>query len=68
MIDTESGVTKEIIKAYKSWVQKDMALLSLLIATLSDYAMEYVIGCKTSHEAWTNLQERYAFVSWARIN
>lgn len=45
-----------------------MALLSLLIATLSNNAIEYVIGCKTSHEAWTNLQERYAFVSWARIN
>ncbi|CAN6697264.1 unnamed protein product [Malus baccata var. baccata] len=62
VIDTENGVTTEITEAYKSWVQKDMALLSLLIATLSDDAMEYVIGCKTSHEAWTNLQDRYASV------
>ena len=68
VIDTESGVTREITEAYKSWVQKDMTLLSLLLATLSDDAMEYVIGCKTSHEAWTNLQERYASVSRARIN
>ncbi|XP_048420208.1 uncharacterized protein LOC125468468 [Pyrus x bretschneideri] len=68
VIDTESGVTKEIIEAYKSWVQKDMAMLSLLIATLSDDAMEYVIRCKTSHEAWKNLQERYASVSRASIN
>ncbi|KAM1097340.1 hypothetical protein ACFX15_014265 [Malus domestica] len=45
-----------------------MALLSLLIATLSDDAMEYVIGCKTSHESWINLQDRYASVSRARIN
>ncbi|CAN6694328.1 unnamed protein product [Malus baccata var. baccata] len=56
VIDTENGV------------QKDMALLSLLIATLSDDAMEYVMGCKTSHESWTNLQDRYASVSRARIN
>lgn len=48
VIDTETGVTKEITEAYKSLVQKDMALLSLLIATLSDDVMEYVIGCKTS--------------------
>ncbi|KAM2069153.1 hypothetical protein FF1_000705 [Malus domestica] len=68
VIDTEAGVTKEITEAYKSWVQKDMAMLSLLIATLSDDAMEYVIGCKTSHEAWTNLQDIYASVSRARIN
>ncbi|KAM2961779.1 hypothetical protein FF1_031321 [Malus domestica] len=68
VINTENGVTTEITAAYKSWVQKDMALLSLLIATLSDDAMEYVIGCKTSHEAWVNLQDRYASVSRARIN
>lgn len=30
--------------------------------------MTYVIGCKTSNEAWTNLQNRYASVSRARIN
>nr|XP_017185902.2 uncharacterized protein LOC108172629 [Malus domestica] len=68
VVNTENGVTTEITAAYKSWVQKDMALLSLLIATLSDDAMEYVIGCKTSHEAWINLQDRYASVSRARIN
>ncbi|KAM1541869.1 hypothetical protein ACFX15_011235 [Malus domestica] len=68
VIHTENGVTKEITTAYKTWVKQDMALLSLLIATLSDDAMEHVIGCKTSHEAWSALQDRYASVSVSRIN
>ncbi|XP_050141048.1 uncharacterized protein LOC126616999 [Malus sylvestris] len=45
-----------------------MALLSLLIATLSDDAMKHVIGCKTSQEAWNALQDRYASASVSRIN
>nr|XP_028948143.1 uncharacterized protein LOC114820946 [Malus domestica] len=68
VIHTETGVTREITTAYKNWVKKDMALLSLLIATLFDDAMEHVIGCKTSQEAWTALQDHYASVSVSRIN
>ncbi|TQE14352.1 hypothetical protein C1H46_000271 [Malus baccata] len=68
VIDTEAGVTHEITVAYKNWVKKDLALLSLLIATLSDDAMEYVIGCKTSHDAWTSLQEWFASISVVRVN
>ncbi|TQD82902.1 hypothetical protein C1H46_031566 [Malus baccata] len=68
LITPELGVTNEISTAYKAWVQTDMALLSLLIATLSDDAMEYVVGCKTTHEAWTALQDRYMFVSSATVN
>ncbi|KAM2181670.1 hypothetical protein TB1_031621 [Malus domestica] len=68
VIDTASGVTNEINAAYKDWVKKDLALLSLLIATLSDDAMEHVIGCKTSYEAWKCLQERFASVSMVRVN
>ncbi|TQD81456.1 hypothetical protein C1H46_032987 [Malus baccata] len=68
VIDTESGVTNEINDAYKDWVKKDLALLSLLIATLSDDAMEHVIGCKTFYEAWKCLQERFASVSMLRVN
>ncbi|CAL8167719.1 unnamed protein product [Prunus armeniaca] len=68
VIDTELGVTTEVTNAYKSWTQTDKALLSLLIATLSDDAIEYVVGSKTSAEAWTHLQDRYAIVSRARVN
>ncbi|CAL2270480.1 unnamed protein product [Prunus armeniaca] len=68
VIDTELGVTTEVTNAYKSWTQTDKALLSLLIATLSDDAIEYVVGSKTSAEAWTHLQDRYATVSRARVN
>lgn len=68
VINTEIGVTNEITLAYKEWIKKDLVLLSLLIATLTDDAMDHVISCKTSHEAWTVLQERYASVSRVRIN
>ncbi|KAM1175312.1 hypothetical protein ACFX19_028331 [Malus domestica] len=63
-----AGVTKEISTAYKEWVKTDVSLLSLLIATLSDGAIDYVIGCKSSHEAWKCIQERYASVSVVKIN
>ncbi|XP_050131432.1 uncharacterized protein LOC126607750 [Malus sylvestris] len=68
VINTETGVTKEITTAYKDWVKTDVSLLSLLIATLSDEAIDYVIGCKTSQEAWKSFQERYASVSVVRVN
>ena len=64
----EMGVTTEISVAYKTWIKIDMALLSLLIATLSDDAIEHVVGCKPSREAWTALQDRYLFVSNASVN
>ncbi|XP_016650428.1 PREDICTED: uncharacterized protein LOC107881340 [Prunus mume] len=64
----EEGVTSELTAAYKDWMQVDKALLSVLIAMLSDAALDYVIGCKTAHDAWMNLTDRYATVSRARIN
>ncbi|KAM2408031.1 hypothetical protein ACFX1X_027125 [Malus domestica] len=63
-----NGITTEIIAAYKEWIKQDRALVSLLLATLGDEAVEYVVGCKTAHEAWMNLQDRYATVSRARVN
>lgn len=62
------GVTTEVTSAYKTWVKTDMALLSLLIATLSNDAMEYVVGCMTSHESWNALQDRYISVSNTNVN
>ncbi|CAL8091507.1 unnamed protein product [Prunus armeniaca] len=64
----EEGVTSEVTTAYKDWMCTDKALLSLLIASLSDEAIEYVIGCKTARDAWLSLIDRYASVSRARIN
>lgn len=61
-------MTNEISTAYKEWVKTDVSLLSLLIATLSDEAINYVIGCKNSHEAWRCPQERYASVSVVKVN
>ncbi|CAL9022249.1 unnamed protein product [Prunus brigantina] len=64
----EEGVTSEVTVAYKEWIRTDKALLSLLIATLSDEAIEYVIGTKTARDAWLSLSDRYASISRARIN
>ncbi|CAL2246117.1 unnamed protein product [Prunus armeniaca] len=64
----EDGATSELTAAYKDWIRTDKALLSLLIASLLDEALEYVIGSQTSREAWLHLYDRYASVSRARIN
>ncbi|KAM2874298.1 hypothetical protein COP2_017588 [Malus domestica] len=68
VVSIEVGVTKEISEVFVNWESTDMALLSLLLATLSDEAMEYVLGCRTAHEAWINLVDRYASVSKSRVN
>lgn len=68
VIHTEIGVTREITFAFQEWETVDLALLSLLIATLSDDAIEHVLGCKTASEAWLILEDRYATVSKSRIN
>lgn len=64
----DNGISTEVTKAYKEGIKQDRALISLLLATLGDEAVEYVVGCKTAHEAWTNLQDWYATVYRARIN
>lgn len=51
VLNTETGVTKEVITAFQGWKTTDMALLSLLIATLINVAIKHVIGCGTAHEA-----------------
>lgn len=59
----EKGVTKEIIKAYHEWIKVDKALFSMLIATLGDKEIKYVVGSKITHEVWTHLTNHYATVS-----
>ncbi|XP_050124989.1 uncharacterized protein LOC126602198 isoform X1 [Malus sylvestris] len=65
---TDLGITKEVTQAFIDWESTDIALLSLLLATFSDEAMEYVLGCKTAADAWTNLVDRFASVSKSRVN
>lgn len=68
VISSGTGATNEIIVAYRKWEAIDMALLSLLLATLSDEAMEYVIGCRTTYEACINLVDRFASISKSIVN
>lgn len=44
-----------------------MALLSLLMATLEEDIVDVIIGCKTSHQAWLALHERFSAVSRVSI-
>lgn len=46
VLSAETGVTKEVTVAFQEWETTDLSLLSLLIATLIDDAIEHVIGCK----------------------
>lgn len=62
-----NGVTHELSIGYKNQIQVDKTPLSLLIATLSDEAIEYVVGCKTAKQEWMYLSDRYALISRARV-
>ncbi|XP_068338942.1 uncharacterized protein [Pyrus communis] len=68
VVNTEFGIASEVTSGYVEWESMNMALLSLLLATLTDEAMEYVLGCKTAFEAWNNLVDRYASVSKSKVN
>lgn len=63
---TDGTITAEETAAYKAWKQTDMALLSLLMATLDEDIVDVIIGCSTSRQAWLALQERFSTVS--RVN
>nr|XP_011465647.1 PREDICTED: uncharacterized protein LOC105351822 [Fragaria vesca subsp. vesca] len=55
----ENGVASEITKGYMNWVQNDSAVMSMLAATLSNDALSFVIGSKSSKEIWCRLKEKY---------
>ncbi|PRQ57387.1 putative gag-polypeptide of LTR copia-type [Rosa chinensis] len=40
----KDGVTTTLTPAFRDWKKTDRALISLIIATLSPEAMEYVVG------------------------
>lgn len=61
-------MTNELANVDREWIKTDKALLTLLNATLGDDAIEYVVGSKTAHKAWTHLSDRYAIISRVRIN
>lgn len=66
VLNTKGEIINEETAAYKAWKQTDMALLSLLMATLDEDIVDVIIGCKTSRQAWLALQERFCIVS--RVN
>lgn len=67
VLNTEGEVINEESAAYKAWKQTDMALLSLLMATLEEDIVDVIIGCKSSQKAWMALQERFSSVSRVSI-
>lgn len=63
----DHGITTTLTQAYKDWKKTDRALISLIIATLSPEAMDYVVGCNSLMQAWSKLQQRYASVSRSTV-
>ncbi|XP_019053158.1 PREDICTED: uncharacterized protein LOC104596632 [Nelumbo nucifera] len=45
---------------FKTWYEHDQMLLSWIQATLSTLALPYMVGVKSSKEAWDILERRYA--------
>lgn len=68
VFSSETGVTKEVSSIFQDWETIDLALFSLLVATLLDDAIDHVLGCKTAHDVWSILKDRYATISKSRIN
>ncbi|CAL2226059.1 unnamed protein product [Prunus armeniaca] len=64
----EEGVTSEVTTGYKEWLRTDKALMSFVIATLSDDTIEYVSDSKTTRDAWLSLSNPYAMMSHAQIS
>ncbi|VVA40341.1 Hypothetical predicted protein [Prunus dulcis] len=62
----EKVANSEVMATYKNWLKLHKALL--LIGTLSNDSIEYVIESKTTRDAWLSLTDRYATVSRARLN
>ena len=52
VLTSNGDATNEESAAYKAWKQTDMALLSLLMATLDEDVVDVIIGCSTSRQAW----------------
>ncbi|XP_070677801.1 uncharacterized protein [Malus domestica] len=64
----KTGVIRDVTTKYQEWESLDLALLSLLIATLYDDAIEHVISCRTAKDAWSSLEDRFASVSKTGVN
>lgn len=53
--------------SYQTWVDNDMAILNMLIATISEDAYTEIMTCTNSKDAWDILQDRYASISEANV-
>lgn len=67
VITDDEGVTDEVSTAYKEWKKTDKTILSLLLATLSFDTMDYMVGSKSSREAWIRLNDRYNTFSRSHV-
>ena len=51
---------------YKTWVQYDQVILSMLIASLFESILAQVLGCSTSRALWLSLERMFTSQSRAR--
>lgn len=62
------GQPTKINPEYEEWYERDQALITLIInATLTQTALSYVIGCKTSKEVWEKLMQHFSSSTWTNI-
>jgi hypothetical protein len=63
LISNSSTSTLESNRAYDDWFRKDQHLLSWILSSISEEVFTYVVGLKTSFEAWQSLEKAFGFVS-----
>lgn len=57
----DSGTkTTEVSPEYTQWVAHDQALITLINATLSSYALTHVVGSISSKDLWLSLEKHYS--------
>lgn len=53
--------------SYQTWVDIDMAILNMLIATISEDAYIEIMTCTNSKDAWDILHDQYDSISKANV-
>ena len=65
--NTDSDLEGVESDEYQVCKMHDIALMQLLITTLSSTAISYVIGCVSANDMWIQLKDRFSTVTKARI-
>ncbi|KAB5589313.1 Copia-like polyprotein/retrotransposon [Ceratobasidium theobromae] len=59
MPDTHGETDASKVKAVADWTRRDMDAFAQIIQNMEDGALVDVVECKTAHEAWTCITQRW---------